>query len=82
MNLTYFRMLQYELHWESTSTLNKLHTEWGCKSKSVRAVPEIILGGLQTLFCPVGGGCFVDNVSEGWGMGEVTCPGGQGVFYP
>ena len=33
----------------------------------VRAVPEIILreGGPQTLFCPVGGGCFVDSVSEG-----------------
>ena len=25
-------------------------------------------GGAQTLFCPVGGGCFVDNVSEGWGV--------------
>ena len=24
-------------------------------------------GGPQALFCPVGGGCFVDNVSEGWG---------------
>ena len=37
----------------------------------VRAVPEIILGGwAQTLFCPVGGGCFVDNVSEGWGVVE------------
>ena len=37
-----------------------------------RAVPEIILGGdgPQTLFCPVGGGCFVDNVSEGWGVGR------------
>ena len=34
-----------------------------------RAVPEIILGvgGPQALFCPVGGGGFVDNVSEGWG---------------
>ena len=36
-------------------------------------------GGAQTLFCPVGGGCFIDNVSEG---GEVTCPGDQGVFDP
>ena len=35
-------------------------------SKCFRAVPEIILGGAQTLFCPVGGGCFVDSVSEGW----------------
>ena len=26
------------------------------------------VGGPQTLFCPVGGGCFVDNVSEGWGV--------------
>ena len=34
----------------------------------IRAVPEIILGG--TLFCPVGGGCFVDNVSKGWGVGR------------
>ena len=25
------------------------------------------VGGLQTPFCPVGRGCFVDNVSEGWG---------------
>ena len=48
-----------------------------------RGDPEIILGGgAQTLFGPVGGGCFVDNVSEGWGGGEVTCPGGQGVFDP
>ena len=39
---------------------------------TLRAVPEIILrgGGPQTLFCPVGGGCFVDNVSEGWGVGR------------
>ena len=30
-------------------------------------------GGPQTLFCPVGGGCFVDNVSEGWGVeGELV----------
>ena len=35
----------------------------------VRAVPEIILRG-GALFCPVGGGCFVDSVSEGWGCGE------------
>ena len=51
----------------------------------LKAVPEIILGGgggPQTLFRPVGGGCFVDNVSEGWGGGEVTSPGGQGVFDP
>ena len=39
-------------------------------------------GRAQTLFCPVGGGCFVDNVSEGWGGGGVTCPGGQGIFDP
>ena len=47
----------------------------------MRAVPEIILGGggAQTLFCPVGGGCFVDNVSEGWG-GNLSW--GQGVFDP
>ena len=44
-----------------------------------RAVPEIILGGLQALFCPVEGWCFVD-VSKGWG--GVTCPGGQGIFDP
>ena len=36
-------------------------------------------GGPQALFCLVGGGCFVDNVSKGWG---VTCPGGQGIFDP
>ena len=40
----------------------------------LRAVPEIILGGggdgPQILFCPVGGGCFVDNVLEGWGVGR------------
>ena len=39
------------------------------RSVYLRAVPEIILegGGPQALFCPVRGGCFVDNVSEGWG---------------
>ena len=37
----------------------------------VRAVPEIILGGgRRHFFCPVGGGCFVDSVSKGWGSGE------------
>ena len=53
-------------------------------SVCIRAVPEIILGGggPQALFCPVGGGCFVDNVSEGWGWVGVTCPGGQGIFDP
>ena len=48
------------------------HRQLASKQK-VRAVPEIILrevGGPQTLFCPVGGGCFVDSVSEGWGGGE------------
>ena len=36
----------------------------------LRAVPEIILreSEPQALFCPVGGGCFVD-VPEGWGGG-------------
>ena len=38
-------------------------------------------GAPQALLCPVGGGCFVDNVSEGLG-GGVTCPGGQGIFDP
>ena len=37
---------------------------------NIRAVPEIILGGLQALFCPVGGGCFVDNVSKRWEGGR------------
>ena len=53
------------------------------KALWVRAVPEIILGGggvgHRPPFCPVGGGCFVDNVSKGWG---VTCPGGQSIFDP
>ena len=39
-------------------------------------------GGPQALFCPVGGGggCFVDNVSEGWGI-SLTNPvwGARGV---
>ena len=31
---------------------------------------KLSLGGPQALFCHVGGeGCFVDNVSEGWGVG-------------
>ena len=29
------------------------------------------VGGPQALFCLVGGGCFVDNVSKGWGGGGV-----------
>ena len=49
----------------------------------LRAVPEIILGdewvGHRRFFVLWGGGCFVDSVSEGWG---VTCPGGQGIFDP
>ena len=28
----------------------------------------------------MGGGCFVDNVSEGWRGGGGNCPGGQGVY--
>ena len=43
------------------------------------------MSGPRALFCPVGGGYFVDNVSEGWGVGGgcmVTCPGGQGIFDP
>ena len=45
----------------------------GPDSECLRAVPEIILGGgggPQHFFCPVGGGCFVDSVSEGWGVGS------------
>ena len=47
---------------------------------SVRAVPEIVRGGRpQALFCPVGGGCFVDNVSEGWGISlTIWSKGGGG----
>ena len=43
-----------------------------CHRQLVRAVPEIILRGwgAANTFCPVGGGCFVDNVSEGWGVGR------------
>ena len=43
----------------------------GGQCRLIRAVPEIILGvgGPQALFCAVGGGCFVDNLSEGWGGG-------------
>ena len=38
-------------------------------SPTVRAVPEIILGGGggAGTFLSCGGGVFVDNVSEGWG---------------
>ena len=41
-------------------------------------------GGVQALFCPVGGGSFVDSVFEGWGggMSNLNCPEGQGIFYP
>ena len=35
-------------------------------SGTLRAVPKIILGGCRHFFSPVGGGCFVDNVCEGW----------------
>ena len=56
-------------HWQPTQTL--------------RAVPEIILrwgwAAGTFLSCGGGGGCFVDNVSKGWG---ITCPGGQGLFDP
>ena len=51
----------------------------------IRAVPEIIIRGgwaANTFLSGGGGGCFVDNVSEGWGGGGVTCPGGQGIFDP
>ena len=37
-------------------------------------------GGPQAPFCPVGGGCFVDNVSEGWGISlTIWSRGGGGV---
>ena len=52
------------------SSVYGLHAVGHLVFAEVRAVPEIILGGMQTLFCPVGGGCFVDSVSEGWGSGE------------
>ena len=53
---------------EKLSSL-KQYTYYHLNLSCIRAVPEIILGGYgpQALFCPVGGGCFVDNVSEGWG---------------
>ena len=50
------------------SMLTSFLHESAIKPDLLRAVPEIILGEVQTLFCPVGGGCFVDNVSEGWGV--------------
>ena len=48
---------------------------------SLRAVPEIILGGHRHFFIlrGGGGGCFVDDLSQGSG---VACPGGQGIFDP
>ena len=38
----------------------------------VRAVPEIILGGRKHFFVRWGGGCFVDNVSEGGWRGNLS----------
>ena len=57
---------------------------WPVIKTWLRALPEIILGGggAQTFFVMWVEGVFVDNVSEGWGGGEVTYPGGQGVFDP
>ena len=60
---------------------------------SVKAIPEIILRGVGCRHFFVlwgGGGCFVDNVSEGWGIyltirssgGGLTYPRGQGIFDP
>ena len=47
----------------------------------IRAVPEIILGGVgrRHFFCPVGGEGVLLMCPRG---GGVTCPGGQGVFDP
>ena len=62
--------------------LAKSHAKAKAKSQFVKGCSRNYPGGgPQALFCPVacGGGCFVGNVSEGWG---VTCPGGQGVFGP
>ena len=51
-----------------------------CSQLALRAVPEIILGGgAQALFCPVEGGCFVDNVSEGWG-GNLSWGGSRRIW--
>ena len=52
------------------------------KRDNFRDLPEIILMGVgrRHFFVLWGGGCFVDNVSEG--SGGVTCPAGQGVFDP
>ena len=45
----------------------------------VRDVPEIILGGWAAgTFLSFGGGCFVDNVSEGWGISLIIRSGGRG----
>ena len=38
-------------------------TYWGLFQK-------LSSGDAANTFCPVGGGCFVDNVSEGWGVGR------------
>ena len=51
-----------------------LHSKWQYGGYSQGLFQKLSLGGPQALFCPVGGGCYVDNVSEGWG---VTCPGGS-----
>ena len=78
-------------NWEPGNIKSKLHAVLSdCRlvcnpgrihNYSIRAVPEIILGGGPARpFCVLWGGCFGDNVSEGWG--GVTCPGGQGVFDP
>ena len=65
-----------------TFMVSAMHYHYWSKQRCLGAVPEIILGGgPQAIFCPVVGGCFVDNVSDGLG-GGVTCPGGQGVFDP
>ena len=43
---------------------------------------KLFEGERRHFFVLWGGGCFVDNVCEGWGGWRVTCPGGQGVFDP
>ena len=51
------------------------------REMSVRAVPEIILGGRRHFFVLWGEGVLLTMCPRGGGVG-VTCPGGQGVFDP
>ena len=87
-NLKNFVTLYFIILWACYRLTTKRFSPYGiCRylyyTAYVRAVPEIILGGRRHFFVRWGESVLLTMCPRGGGWrGNLTCPGGQGIFDP